>query len=439
MFQKNRFPLLKFLSIALIFVSLPIGSLGQVSGGDRGMAESMLDNVRDSIKKNYFDPAFRGVDMDYVFEQAKTRLQAANTRDSLMITVASAVMAFDDSHTTFIPPSRAAAIDYGWRVAMIGDECYITRVRPGSDAESKGLKPGDKLISIDNFKPTRKNLWQMFYRYFLIAPTARVNMVVQSPGEAQSKPLSIDTKITKTAKVISLQNYYDRGVVKEGWFDTKKLHEFAEFGSDLLIWKMHTFATSDQSIDDAVGRAKKFKTLILDLRGNGGGYVDALKRLVGQVMEKDTKICDQKMRKSTKPQTAKAQSDPFKGKIVVLVDHDSASASELFARVMQLEARGKIIGDRSAGAVMESQFYEMEAGMGQNLWYGASVTIADLIMSDGKSLEKIGVTPDEVMLPTGKDLSENRDPVLSYAATLAGVELSAEKAGMLFPYEWPKE
>jgi C-terminal processing protease CtpA/Prc len=87
---------------------------------------------------------------------------------------------------------------------------------------------------------------------------------------------------------------------------------------------------------------------------------------------------------------------------------------------------------------MESEFFDLESGFGQDLWYGATVTIADLIMADGKSLEKVGVTPDEIVLPTGKDLLENRDPVLAYAARSAGVELTPEKAGALFPYEWPK-
>jgi carboxyl-terminal processing protease len=176
------------------------------------------------------------------------------------------------------------------------------------------------------------------------------------------------------------------------------------------------------------------------MRGKGGGYVDTLKRLVGHVFDKDITICDQKMRKETKPQIAKSQGkDTFKGSLIVLIDHDSGSASEIFARVIQLERRGKVIGDQSAGAVMESKFFDLQTGLTETLYFGTSVTVADLIMSDGKSLEKIGVTPDEIVLPTGKDLAGTKDPVLSFAAKLAGVDLSPEKAGTLFPFEWPKD
>ena len=57
-------------------------------------------------------------------------------------------------------------------------------------------------------------------------------------------------------------------------------------------------------------------------------------------------------------------------------------------------------------------------------------------MGDGKSLEKNGVSPDEVALPTQKDLAARLDPVLSRAATLAGGTISPEEAGKMSPVEW---
>ncbi len=59
-------------------------------------------------------------------------------------------------------------------------------------------------------------------------------------------------------------------------------------------------------------------------------------------------------------------------------------------------------------------------------------------MSDGKSLEKVGVTPDELILPTGADLAAGRDAVISRAAEVLGFKISSEMAGALFPVEWNK-
>jgi C-terminal processing protease CtpA/Prc len=424
----------------VLFIGIPHHpALAQATGTDRGNAFTMLDMTRDAIKKNYFDPTYRGIDVDFVFEQAKERIKIAPTRDAMMITIASAVMAFDDSHTTFAPPARAADVDYGWVVSMVDDQAFVTRVKPGSDAEEKGLKPGDKLIAIDGFKPTRKNLWQMYYRYFSVAPTSKVAMTVLSPGATKPHVLEIQTKIQKTAKIKSLQEYYDRGTIKQGWFDSGKIDEFRAFGTDLLIWKMHTFSRSTDGLDAAMGKARNYKNLIIDLRGNRGGLVDVELRMVGYFFDKDVKVGDEKGRKETKERIAKSRGGGvFTGNLFVLVDSESASAAEVFAKVIQLEKRGKVIGDRSSGAVMTSRFFGMDSGIGNILPFGASITVGDLIMTDGKSLEKIGVIPDEIVLPTGGDMASSKDPVLAYAAKLAGVELTADMAGTFFPFEWPK-
>jgi len=64
--------------------------------------------------------------------------------------------------------------------------------------------------------------------------------------------------------------------------------------------------------------------------------------------------------------------------------------------------------------------------------YALQVSVADFVMSDGKRLEGVGVTPQEIVLPTPHDLLEERDPVLAYALALEGVQIDSKAAARLF-------
>ena len=86
---------------------------------------------------------------------------------------------------------------------------------------------------------------------------------------------------------------------------------------------------------------------------------------------------------------------------------------------------------------MEAKEYTDSQGVESKIFYGFSISHANLIMSDGKSLEGTGVTPDQLILPSAEDLAAGRDPVLSHAVVLAGGTLDPAAAGKLFPYEWP--
>jgi C-terminal processing protease CtpA/Prc len=68
--------------------------------------------------------------------------------------------------------------------------------------------------------------------------------------------------------------------------------------------------------------------------------------------------------------------------------------------------------------------------------YGLSITEADLVMADGKSLERTGVTPDQLLRPTPVDLQTGKDPVLAQAVTTLGGTLDPDAAAKMFPVEW---
>ena len=87
---------------------------------------------------------------------------------------------------------------------------------------------------------------------------------------------------------------------------------------------------------------------------------------------------------------------------------------------------------------MRSRVYPHSIGLDRSIPYAISITDADIIMTDGKSIEHVGVTPDELKLPSPTDLASKRDPVLAHALSLVGVDYTPEKAGALFPLEWKK-
>lgn len=217
---------------------------------------------------------------------------------------------------------------------------------------------------------------------------------------------------------------------------------YAERGNDLLFVKFPEFLPSPGEVESVAKKMRGYKSVVLDLRGDPGGSEDTLISLLGGVFKNKVKVGDRSRRKATQPINTVPFHAGFDGKLVVLIDSGSASAAELFARVVQLEKRGSIVGDRSAGAVMEAEFFRHETGGdtgGAFVLYGAEIAVADIIMTDGQSLEHKGVTPDVVVIPTADDLANGRDPALAKAAELLGVTMAPEEAGRLFPYEWPKE
>src|SRR5215813_8553185 len=112
-------------------------------------AQGMLGTIKEDLKKNYYDPNYRGMDLDARFKTANEKLKQATSIGQLFGVIAQVLVELNDSHTFFIPPGRAATTEYGWQAQMIADKCFVTAVKPDSDAASKGVVPGDQVVSVD--------------------------------------------------------------------------------------------------------------------------------------------------------------------------------------------------------------------------------------------------------------------------------------------------
>jgi carboxyl-terminal processing protease len=410
----------------------------QITDRQRDDARQMLDVISEDIKNQYYDPKLHGIDWAANVKTYRQKIDTAPTLNYALSEVAAAMDVLHDSHTFFLPPPRPYVHSFGWQIGMVGDNCLIFAVRLGSDAEKNGLKPGDQILTVNGFTPTRNNLWKMNFVFTTLRPQLGLAVVVASPN-GEHKEVQVAASMRRTQEV--------RDLTGSGIFDVlrdieNQIHDdrmrWVEI-EDVMVLKFPLFAYSESEVDNVMKKARKRSGLVIDLRGNGGGSVETLRAFLGNFFDHDVKIADRVARNKTKAINAHSEGKhAFQNKLVIITDSRSGSASELLARVVQIEKRGLVVGDRSAGAVMEAKHNQYKIGTDTILVYGASITDADLIMTDGKSLEHIGVTPDEVLLPTGADLAAGRDPVLARAVELAGGKISPEAADKLFPIQWPK-
>lgn len=423
-------------SLVIIAVSILISQQpATLNSYARKQVSDMLRDAYNEVKTHYYDPKFQGVDLDARYQQFVAKIDGLHDAGGGIALTASFLDGLKDSHTYLIPPGKAGDFDLGYRLGLVGDNCFVTRIRPQSDAESK-LHIGDQVLTVNGFKVDRNDFHAIQYFFGQLAPRKVQKLDVKSPtGELRQVEVSAAVRQDKQVTDLANPNESFLEDIRNERAETMIRDRIVETG-DVTIWKIRQFSPGTTGVEKAIATARKHSTLIIDLRGNGGGAVVTLQALVGSLFDQEIKIADRVGRNHPKPTIAYPQGKRFDGKVIVLVDGSSASASEILARVIQLEHRGIVIGDRSAGAVMEAIRYVESEGMRGQMYYGFSVTDANLIMKDGKSLEKTGVVPDEVVLPTAADLAAGRDPVLAHAAEVAGVKLDPAEAGKMFPYEW---
>ena len=421
--------------VALSLAGLPVEALAQgLTRSDRERGRTMLRQIEHEIEKSYYDSTLKGLHLADTAAALDTLIQHATTLAEVLTIVARLPLALNDSHTFFLPPSQRLKAVYGWEMFMVGDSCYVERVKPNSDADRQGLRPGDLLLSVSGYAPTRQNLWLLSYLLRVLRPQTSLRVLVQSPAGAR-RELNLGATVVESKNIYDLTGLNGEDVAhlirQEENADRERPDVLLEVG-DVAVWRFPTFSTPLPEIRIRMKVVRSHRALVLDLRGNQGGLESALLTLMGQLStEDDTLGVDQERRRRTPLVTKGARDNAFAGPLVVLVDSRSASASEILARVVQLTRRGVVLGDRTAGAVMRSEWHSYGIGAETMVFYGVAVTTADVVMGDGGRLEGVGVQPDTLILPTGADLAARRDPVLARALAILGKPMDPASAGSL--------
>jgi carboxyl-terminal processing protease len=437
MTNKNRRHAALMLVLTLVLPGIPTAtsSAQKANTLEIDLWREVLRHVERELKENYYDPTFNGIDIEARFKLADAKMKQAESMADLENIVAQVLLDLNDTHTFFIPPDDGSRVEYGWRLKPVGPDSYVGAVRPGSDAWARGVRPGDKVLSIDGRLIDRDGVWLLNYLCYALRPNRTITLVIQKPDQTQQQ-LVLKPNVDKPIGAIMYGGPAEMYLKRPEEYRSNR-HRFYELSNEVMIWRMPQFYLNEYELAEKFGKLKKRKTLILDLRGNSRGLLETLPHFAGYFFDSNIKLADRRGRKDLKPIVTKSNKEnAFKGQLIVLIDGESASSAEIFARAVQLQKRGVVIGDRSSGSVMEGKLHQMQVGIMRSIPVAMSATFADVIMPDGTRLEHVGVTPDKLLLPTPQEMSAGLDPVLAYAASLAGIELDPKKAGALFPSEW---
>jgi len=343
-----------------------------------------------------FWKAWNVLNQDYVITHASSTLP--ETKDKLYGAIQGLAASYGDPYTVFFPPTEAKAFSetISGSFAGVGMEIdvkngVLTVVAPlkGTPAEAAGIKTGDAIIAIDG-KSTEGLSTEVAVQQIRGPKGTSVTFTIVR----DKKPLEI--KVTRdTIQVPETDDSYD---AKTGVYKIA-LYQFTANSADLFNQAFSRF------------KASGAKKLIVDLRGNPGGYLDAAVDIASHFLPKGTTIVTEDFggKQQNDTHTSLGYGDLPEGtEVVVLVDGGSASASEILAGALQDNKVATVVGTQTFGKGSVQQLINIGDG-------ALKVTVARWITPAGHWIMGNGVTPDIKVPYTQADADAKNDPQMDRA------------------------
>ncbi|MCC7160570.1 S41 family peptidase [Candidatus Nomurabacteria bacterium] len=313
------------------------------------------------------------------------------------------VSSLNDPYSVFFSPEETKSFEeeiagnfdgVGMEVGM--KDKILTVIAPLKDtpAYRADIKSGDKILKIDK-KVTSGLTIEEAIKLIRGPKGTTVTLTIFREGNKEPKEVKI---IRDTINIPTL----DTELRKDGIF-VVKLYSFSANSANLFRDAMKKFVESGSD------------KLILDLRGNPGGYLDAAVDMASWFLKSGQTIVVEDYGGNKAQEIFRSKGyDIFNDKLkfVVLIDSGSASASEILAGAMQDNKRAKIVGSQSFGKGSVQQVIDITRDT------ILKITVAKWLTPNGTSISEKGLTPDYPVEITKKDLEDKKDPQMSKAIDL---------------------
>jgi len=276
----------------------------------------------------------------------------------------------------------------------------IVRVITGSPAQQGGIVPGDRILAVDG-KSTRELSTDQAANLLQGEADSLVELLVAAPSQ-DPRTLTIRRRRVEVPSVDQVKIIDpDYGVA---YLQLTCFQKATSRDLDAALWRLHR---------------EGMRSLVMDLRGNPGGLLTAAVEVADKFVERGI-IVSTRGRSVQEDFTYTARVEgTWRVPLVVLIDHDSASAAEIFAGAIRDHRRGTIVGARSYGKGSVQGIFPLNYTTA-----GVRLTTAKFYSPNGQAYSGIGVEPDVMVHVTARPVAEaaapsGADPMLAAALDIA--------------------
>ena len=348
-------------SIILVFAALVIGFfLGEMLNFTKEII-----HFQGNSHKNKLNELIDFIDNEYV--------DSVNT-DSIVGLAIDNILQKLDPHSIYVPPSeqnqiaesmKGDFVGIGVNFFMYNDTVAVVKPLPGGPSEKAGVLPGDRILFANKTKLFGRKLPNdSLYSVLKGDVGSNVNLLIyrKSLHKKITIQLKRDVVAIKSVDIAMMLNT-NTGYIKINRFAEKTYDEFLSGITKL--------------------KNQGAKSLVIDVRENGGGYLEKAIEIIDELLKDKQLIVFTKNKKGEIDKTYATKKGIFEtGKLVVLIDENSASASEILAGAIQDNDRGVIIGRRSFGKGLVQREMNFDDGSAVRL------TVARYYTPTGRSIQK---------------------------------------------------
>ncbi len=392
--------------LILFLLSVTVFSLGFYAGKQNLDAKINKKEFKVEITKK--DPPAKQIDFSLFWNvwdavSANYLIKPVDSKAMLYGAITGMVAALDDPYTSFLPPqeNKEAEDSLNGTYEGIGAELgfkeeQIVVVSPfdGSPAKEAGVRPGDIILKIDDESTLGLDLTAAVKK---IRGAAGTTVKLTLLRKDEKEPFTIVIKRGQIS--VDSVTWEDKG-------DGIAYIRVSRFGEDTnKLW--------EEKVKEINVQMANLNAIVLDLRGNPGGYLDSSIYLAGEFFRNKPVIYEED---STGKQVERGTNriGSFNGvPVVVLIDGGSASASEILAGALKDNVSAVLVGEKSFGKGTIQDVVSFPDGS------GVHITIAKWLTPNKVWVHKKGIDPDRVVKISDDDIKNEKDPQLDAALDTA--------------------